>query len=81
MKGQHALVFVLVIIGVTYLAYKNPSGISGMFMKDSTGSAQGGPVYSSNKARISAEIHGQQFNYGHSTQSLIPANWRFQRGQ
>lgn len=81
MKGQHALVFVLVIIGITYLAYKNPSGLSGMFMKDSTGSALGGPVYSTRKASISSGYHGAQVQYGASTQFLNPPKWRFQRGQ
>lgn len=80
MKGQHALVFVLIIVGVTYLAYKNPSGMAGMFMKDSDGSALGGPVYSSQKAVLSAQKHGFQFQYGPSQQVLNPAKWRFQRG-
>lgn len=82
MKVSHAGVFLLVIIGITYLAYRNPSGMSGMFMKDSDGSALGGPVYSSAKANISAGYHGFQMSgYGPSIHSVIPAKWRYQRGQ
>ena len=82
MKVNHALVFVLVIIGITYLAYKNHGGVAGMFTPNSDGSALGGPVYSSTKARLSMEHLGKQPNsYGAGNRSVRQISQRYVRGQ
>lgn len=83
MKVNHAVVFGLVIVGIAFLAYKNMAGMSGMFYKDSMGSALGGPVYSSQKARISIDKLGAQpssVTYGPSRQVLSSNIHRLQRG-
>jgi hypothetical protein len=60
MKLNHALVFSVLIIGVAFLAYKNVPGVAGMMYANSDGSALGGPVYSSQKARVSMGHLGSQ---------------------
>ena len=74
-------VFVVAIAGIAYLAYRNQAGMSGMFSNNSDGSALGGPVYSSQKARVSISKLGTQVgSYGASTQSLRQGIARSVRG-
>lgn len=82
MKVNHALVFVLVIVGITYLAYKNHGGVAGMFTPNSDGSALGGPVYSSIKANIGMVRMGKQPNsYESGNRSVRQLSQRYVRGQ
>ena len=74
MKVTHMTVFIVAIAGLAYLAMRNHGGMSGMFTPNSDGSALGGPVYSSTKARISIGKLGAQpsgFSYGASNQNLL----------
>lgn len=82
MKVNHALVFVLVIVVITFLAYKNHSGIAGMFTPNSDGSALGGPIYSSIKANIGMVHMGKQPNsYTSGNRSVRQLSQRYVRGQ
>jgi len=81
MKITHMTVFVVAVAGIAYLAYRNQAGMSGMFYKDSMGSALGGPVYSSAKANIGlGNFGGNQPSYGASMQSLRQGIARAVRG-
>lgn len=82
MKLNHAIVYGLVIAGIAFLAYKNMPGMSGMFSNNSDGTALGGPVYSSVKARTSiGKLGAQVGSYGQSNQLLQQVRARFGRGQ
>lgn len=85
MKVNHALVFSVLIIGLAFLALKNQGGLAGMFTPNSDGSAMGGPVYSSQKARLSIAKLGTQpssVTYaGKSNASPFSNLQRYVRGQ
>lgn len=84
MKLSHATVFGIVLIGIAFLAYKNQAGLAGMMSINSDGSALGGPVYSSIKARTSVGRLGAQpssVTYGQNGQGLQQVFSRFGRGQ
>jgi hypothetical protein len=84
MKVNHALVFSVLILGLAFLAYKNMPGLAGMMQANSDGSAQGGPIYSSQKANVGQfKIGGQagQQYAGKSNSSPFSNLQRYVRGQ
>jgi hypothetical protein len=84
MKVNHALVFSVVILGLAFLAYKNMPGLAGMMQANSDGSAQGGPVYSSQKVRVSMGHLGSQAGQsyaGKSNASPFSNLARYRRGE